>query len=177
MIEILPNGHPIFVHFTIALLGTSGLFFLVSTAFAGKSWAGPLKIAAYWNLWLGAFFTIFTVGAGFHAYDMVAHDEVSHRAMSDHRNWATPTATLWSVLALWAAWMYRRERRVTPAFLAVLVVGLGMLAVTGFKGGELVFRHGLGVLSLPVIETDSHHDGANDGANDQGHDNTDGHTH
>jgi len=179
VIEILPNWHPIFVHFTIALFGTSGLFFLASAAFAGKSWARPLQIAAYWNLWLGAFFTILTVGAGFHAYDTVTHDETSHGAMTNHRNWAVPTALVWWGLALWAAWMYRRARRIGPAFLAVLVVGLGMLAITGFKGGDLVFRHGLGVLSLPTIEgkDDGHmHGNQKNDTHDQSHD-ADGHAH
>ena len=179
VIEILPNWHPIFVHFTIALFGTSGLFFLASAAFSGKRWAGSLQIAAYWNLWLGAFFTILTIGAGFYAYGTVAHDEVSHGAMTNHRNWAVPTALVWWGLALWAAWMHRQERRVAPAFLAVLVVGLGMLAITGFKGGNLVFRHGLGVQSLPTIETNDEapaHTNQKKAPHNQSHD-ADGHAH
>ena len=30
-IEIIPNWHPIFVHFSVALLSVSGLIFLAST--------------------------------------------------------------------------------------------------------------------------------------------------
>lgn len=147
MIEILPNWHPIFVHFTVALFVTSGLLFFTSAVFASRSWAKPLQIAAYWNLWLGAFFTIATIGAGFYAYYTVAHDAASHAEMINHRNWAVPTAIAWWVLALWAARMYRRNEKISLGFLAALAIALGMLGLTAFEGGELVYEHGLGVRS------------------------------
>jgi len=33
----------------------------------------------------------------------------------------------------------------------------GMVAATAWHGGELVFRHGLGMLSLPAVESDQMH--------------------
>lgn len=179
MIEILPNWHPIFVHFTVALFATAALLFLAAAAFAGRGWAGAARTAARWNLWLGAALTVGTVAAGIYAFNTVAHDDAAHAAMTDHRNWALATASLWWVLALWAAWQARVGRRSGGPFLVVAVVALGLLAVTAFKGGELVYRHGLGVLSLPEAgAADDHRDAAGD-HHDAAEDHHDGggHTH
>lgn len=156
MIEIIPNWHPFLVHFTIALLLTATGFFIVGRLFAARPWSNDLIMAARWNLWLGALITLGTVAAGIYAYNTVAHDTPSHAAMTDHRNWALPTAAAFLALALWSLWEWRKRGRTSLVFLVSLVVAAGALAVTGFKGGEVVYRHGLGVMSLPQIEDEGH---------------------
>jgi uncharacterized membrane protein len=151
MIEPLPNWHPVFVHFTVALYATSAALFFVARIFARRSWSAACLNVAYWNLWLGAGLTVATVAAGFYAYYTVDHDAASHAAMADHRNWALATAAVWWVLALWAARDYAPNRAVRGPFLGALVLSVGLLTVTGWKGGDLVYRHGLGVLSAPQI--------------------------
>ena len=84
MIEVIPNWHPIFVHFTIGLLLVSTLLYVVGFTLKCEN----LLIAARLNLWLGSLITIATVLAGLNAYNTVAHDSASHLAMTDHRNWA-----------------------------------------------------------------------------------------
>jgi len=164
MIEILPNWHPLFVHFTVGLLATATVLFLLGSLFSTKNWSNIVLKAAYINLWLGAVITIGTVIAGLDAYNTVNHDTPSHLAMTDHRNWAFATATLFVVLAGWSAWRYRRITHTGVSFLMLLVIASLLLATTGFKGGELVYRHGLGVLSLPntiadtVEKEENHHD-------------------
>ncbi len=159
--EIIPNWHPVFVHFTIGLLAMSALFYVIGSIFKKEN----LIIAARWNLWAGAVVTVGTVAAGFYAYNTVAHDGDSHAAMTDHRNWALFTAAVFMVLALWSVWKQRRAKSVHPAFVVIMVLSAGLLAVTGYKGGELVYRHGTGVMSLPDVQ------GANDGH--EGHDHGD----
>jgi uncharacterized membrane protein len=172
--ELLPNWHPVFVHFTVALYATSAALFFLGRAFAARPWSAACLNVAYWNLWLGAgltvatvaagfyaYFTVdhdvgagltvATVAAGFYAYYTVDHDAASHAAMADHRNWALATAAVWWVLALWAARDYAPNRAVRGPFLGALVLSVGLLTVTGWKGGDLVYRHGLGVLSAPQI--------------------------
>ncbi len=149
MPEIIPNWHPLFVHFTVALLITATGLFLLGTLASGKSWSATALKVAHINLWIGALVTIATVIAGLYAYNTVDHDTPSHLAMTDHRNWALPTAATFAVLAIWSAAIYRRSVKVGPAFLVVLLLATGTLSATAWKGGELVYRHGLGVMSMP----------------------------
>jgi len=153
MIEIIPNWHPIFVHFTIGLLSISALLYLAGAMLKKNN----LLIAARWNLWIGAAVTIGTVLAGWYAYNTVNHDGPSHAAMTDHRNWALVTAATFIVLALWAFWKQRGAKTVSPAFVIVILLAAGMLAVTGYKGGEVVYRHGLGVMRMPQMEGNGGH--------------------
>ena len=156
MIEIIPNWHPIFVHFTIGMLGISALFYLAGAVLKKEH----LLLVARWNLWIGALITIGTVLAGWYAYNTVNHDGASHTAMIDHRNWALATAAVFLALALWVIWKQRGARTVSPVFVAVILLAAGMLAVTGYKGGEVVYRHGLGVMRMPESNNHEHGHGA-----------------
>lgn len=161
VIEILPNFHPILVHFTIALFSLATVLLFILTL-AGRRLPEKLRqqweAVAYWNLWLGATATIFTVLAGFYAFNTVDHDAPSHAAMSDHRNWAIGFLILALVLAGWSLIRTRAGRPLGAAFIVVLLAGQSVLVSTGWHGGELVYRHGLGVLSLPAVETGHVHD-------------------
>ncbi len=151
--EIIPNWHPILVHFTVGLLSISALLH-----FAGLALKKPhLLIAGRWNLWLGALITVGTVLAGWDAYNSVAHDAASHAAMTDHKNWALTTASLFILLALWSLWKHRGAKTVSPVFVGILLIAAGLLAVTGYKGGEVVYRHGTGVMRMPVVQGDGGH--------------------
>lgn len=158
MIEIIPNWHPIFVHFTIGLLATCAALFIASALFPAHRWSETALKAAHVNLWVGAAIAVATVLAGLYAYNTVAHDGPSHAAMTDHKNWALPTAALWIGLALWSGYALRKSgwRRGWMFVLLILAAG-SALAVTGFKGGEAVYRHGLGVMALPEVEGDGGH--------------------
>lgn len=156
MIDMIPNWHPVFVHFTIALFFVSALSFLVAHLFASKAWAADLLVVARWSLWLGAVVTLGTIAAGFYAYFTVAHDTASHAAMTDHRNWALATAMAFLALAFWS-WRKRRPPAAPgAAFLVAMVVATAALGVTGYKGSEVVYRYGLGVMALPEAEGDGH---------------------
>ncbi len=163
--EIIPNYHPLFVHFTIALLSIATLLFLAGKVTNNET----LTKAGHINLWLGALITIGTVAMGFYAYNTVVHDGPSHAAMTDHKSWALPTAGAFIVLALWSAATYRKTIQVGGLFLVLMVVASGSLAVAGFKGGEAVYRYGLGVMSMPQISGDGGHD-SHEHAPGSGHD-------
>lgn len=157
MIEIVPNWHPILVHFTIALLTIATLLFTV-TAIAGRN--HPLhgiETTANWNLWLGAALTLLTIGAGLQAAGSVTHDDAAHLVMENHKFRALATATLFVLLALWNVWRVRRGQRVGLVFTLAMLLGLAGLTGTGLRGADLVYRHGLGVMALPQVADEGHH--------------------
>lgn len=151
MVEIIPNWHPIFVHFSIGLLSASVFTFLIAGTVLSNNhrWQPAWQHMANGCLWLGAIMTIITVLAGMFAYNTVTHDSTSHAAMTLHRNWAAPTALLFIGLAV-VAYQHVRETAPSAPFLIAMVIAGGMLAMTGYLGGEAVYRHGLGVMALPV---------------------------
>ena len=74
MIEIIPNWHPLFVHFTVALLSISVSLFMLAWVLKEHRWRTQWLHAAHWNLWLGAGFAVATVTAGWFAFNSVVHD-------------------------------------------------------------------------------------------------------
>jgi len=153
IIEIIPNWHPLFVHFTVGLLSTSVLFYLAS-AFLSKenSWKQQWLTMANWSLWSGCLFAIGTAIAGWFAYNSVAHDSASHAAMTLHRNWALPTAGTFLLLGFWAIMLARKKYQPSFIFLTFSIIAAGLLMITGWLGAEAVYRYGLGVQSLPNVE-------------------------
>ena len=156
MIDIIPNWHPIFVHFTVALLSISVALFVVTRFMGNEKLRSQWEVVAQWNLWLGAIITLVTVAMGVVAYNTVAHDTPSHEAMTEHRNWALVTAALFEVLAVWVALRARAGQGINTLILLGLVVGGGLLFSTAWHGGEAVYRYGLGVMSLPKADSHAH---------------------
>jgi uncharacterized membrane protein len=171
MIEIIPNWHPILVHFTIALFATATVLFFVGTIFSKET----LLKTAHINLWIGAAITILTLLAGWDAYNTVNHDSSSHAAMTDHRNWALATAALFFFITFWSLFTFRRTAKVGVLFLALIAIASGLLATTGYKGGEAVYRYGLGVMSMPTVSGDGGH--GSHGHNDVNKEAKDSHEH
>jgi len=170
MFEIIPNWHPLLVHFTIALFSISIFLFTASVVFADSKLGENCLIAAKLNLWLGAFISIFTGLAGWYAYNTVDHDTPSHAAMTDHRNWALVTLSVFFIITAWTIFSKNIRNNPTGLFLVVCIIGGGLLMTTGFKGAETVYRYGLGVMSLPKVDGEGHaHE--HGGAGDHGHSN------
>jgi len=163
MIEIIPNFHPIFVHFTVALFSLSvGLF--VVTLFMSGDLKDQWTTVARWTLWFGAGFTILTGLSGLDAYNTVAHDTPSHEAMTEHRNWAISTITAFLTLTVWSIVRVRRQQALGTVFVIAMVAAGGLLGSTAWHGGEAVYRFGLGVMSLPKSEGPGHAHKHADGA-------------
>ena len=73
-------------------------------------------------------------------------------AMTLHRNWALPTTFGLVLLAAWDAWRYRDNKVMSwPIVVILLVISLAVLK-TAWLGGEVVYRHGIGVMALPKSE-------------------------
>ena len=160
MIEIIPNWHPIFVHFTVALFSTSVGFYTLAYLLPRfglfSNLTKDFEVVARWCLWSVGLIVIATVLAGLHAFNTVRHDAPSHLAMTDHRNWAISTACSMVLVALWSLWRTHKRKTITITFILALFIVQGLLLSTAWRGAELVFRYGLGVMSLPKSEGEGH---------------------
>lgn len=161
MFEIIPNIHPIFVHFTVGLYSTAAGFYLLAyitnrTTRIPIIYTTEFEIVARWCLWAAAFVTIITVWAGLQAYNTINHDGPSHIAMTDHRNWALPTAGAILAVAIWSIWRYFKHKAITVTFILAVLIVQGLMLATAWRGAELVFRYGLGVMSMPKVEGEGH---------------------
>jgi uncharacterized membrane protein len=156
MPEIIPNWHPILVHFTIGLLTIAALLFIAGAVANRNRPVHDMETTANWNLWLGAGLTVLTVAAGLQAAGSVAHDGAAHLAMQNHKLWAFGTTTLFLLLALWNAWRVRRGQALGLMLPALMLLGLAGLTATGLRGADLVYRHGLGVMALPQAAAGGH---------------------
>ena len=156
MIDIIPNWHPIWVHFAVALLSTSAALFLLfgwrSTRSSGRANA---LIVARWTLRLGVVAAAGALLTGYLASGSVAHDDVSHANMMVHRNWALASAVIFAITAI-VEYMKRNETRFSVLSALLLVTGSITLAVTGLEGAENVYEYGLGVQKLPDMSAHEH---------------------
>ena len=169
MIEILPNWHPIFVHFTIALLSMSVLFYLIQAFLpVHHRWQTSISVLSKTNLWLGTTFAFVTAIAGWFAYNSVTHDTPSHAAMTEHRNWALVTLGVFFILTFWSA-LFRGQKKAPVVFVIAMLIAGGLLAGTGWRGAESVYRYGLGVMSMPKSSGEGH---AHQHADGEGHGDT-----
>src|SRR5262249_32830234 len=119
--------HPIFVHFTVALLALSAVLFATAWIAKRAGWQKQVVHAAEINLWAGTALTVFTVIAGFVAYSTVSHDEASHDIMQTHRSLALATVAWFLVLALTALWQRRRSAYPSLLFTLAMLAGAGAL--------------------------------------------------
>lgn len=166
MIEVIPNWHPLLVHFPIALLSMATLFFIAMKIAGDRPIEDKLRTLAYWNLWSGTGFAIAAVIAGWFAFNSVSHDTPSHAAMTVHRNWALVTLVSYILISIWSFFYYKNEKKVSIIFTLTMVLAFVLLVSTGWRGSEVVYRYGLGVMSMPKAEGDGHaHEHSNDVTN------------
>jgi uncharacterized membrane protein len=130
------SWHPFIVHLPLVALLLAVLFDVVAAWRSGPRWRDAATIL--W--WIGLAGTVVAVATGLLAYNRVDHSGSAHESMILHRNLAFASS---AILVATAVWRWRRPFSRAAAGLGV--VGAAGLAGVGYLGGELVYRHALGI--------------------------------
>lgn len=134
--------HPIFVHFTIALIV---VFVLLD--FIGLFTRNPAYHFAAWiNLIIAAIFTVATVAAGMAAEVMLKPSVAAHDTLDVHRTLAFAVSGVLALLLIWRiALRGRFPKKGGAIYGAMGILAIALTAGTGYYGGEMVYQYGAGV--------------------------------
>jgi uncharacterized membrane protein len=133
------------VHFPLALVITAALLLWLARLPRLKSRAATFCIVGTWNLCLGTAAAVFALASGLAA---VMHLQVgvdARLAISLHLKWAFFATLLLVLLSVWRGAGNAQDSRPSWIFLVVLSAAAASLAVTGYRGGQNVYRYGVGV--------------------------------
>ncbi len=150
MMTIVPNWHPMLVHFPIALTFSAALFGVAAVLAGQRPLATQWIAVSRWLLWLAALSALAAVAAGMFAFATVDHDDAGHAAMLRHRDAALASLGVLVILALREGFCAIRGRAWNWLSVLLLAGAAVALARTAWLGGELVYRHGIGVLPRPA---------------------------
>lgn len=145
----LSGWHPAAVHFPVALGLTAALMLTWAAVGRAPAWLGA---AARLQLQLAAVAALVSAALGALAFASVEHDAAGHAVMLRHRAWALCSLAGLLAVAGWESWRQWRGWAVHKlSWLPALAVA-GSLAQTGALGGEMVYRHGVGVDAAAFAE-------------------------
>jgi uncharacterized membrane protein len=137
--------HPMIVHFPLALTLTGFLCLLASRLLQKKALHASLAACGSWNLAIGGFMGLLTLGTGLSAaWDLRLHDGAQY-SLSRHMIWAVCTSQLVLLLGLWRTLGVSTDETPSRLFLIFAVIGCLGFIVTGYYGGENVYHYALGV--------------------------------
>ena len=143
--------HPILVHFPIALLFTSVFFDLIAMITKRDSF----RQSGFWLLILGWISGLAATVSGFLSEDAVKKIGVPETAIDRHETFAIATMIVFALLLL-----VRLVGKFSPASRKNLVytigtfIGLALLSIAGYLGGDLVYHYGAGVEPhAPAVST------------------------
>ena len=146
------NVHPLMVHFPIAITLVALLFEGLALILRREQW----RMMATVMIYLGALAALVTLATGYLAAESVGHDTPGHEFVHTHRDIMVAFTIIIVGLALANAFMARTGRVdrsplwgrwVRPV---LVLVAAAVLVVGTDRGGELVFRYGIGVRYDPL---------------------------
>ncbi len=143
--RLMPGWHPVIVHFPLALIVTAACCFSAARMLRAVRTAGTLAVVGTWTLGIGALGLLFALGTGLAAVIDLQVGPAAHQAISSHVKSAILTAVLAVSAAVWRAAGVSQETRPTWGFMLLLWVATTSLIVTGYRGGQNVYRYGVGV--------------------------------
>lgn len=151
--EWAPNIHPIVVHFPIALVVVAVLLDFIRLA--KRDHAG-LNLTVQVLYGLGTLGLIFAFLSGRQATETVEVAGQAFTVLASHENWAQATMIFFIVFfgLRFAAFWYEFDMRtsISGAFVVLGLIGMSLVMITGDRGGELVFGHGVGVAAVEELQ-------------------------
>ncbi|MEV0810504.1 DUF2231 domain-containing protein [Micromonospora sp. NPDC050200] len=131
--------HPMLVMFPVALLVVGTLFDIID-AVGGPDFLGEV---AYWNISVGLIGGILAAAAG--SVDLLAIPAGTRAKRVALTHAAANVAVILLFAAVWVVRLNAEYRAAGGALIAIEVVGVAILGVGAWLGGELVDRLGVGV--------------------------------
>ena len=137
--------HAIVVDFAIALLVTSFLCDLVAATVEDRD----LRIVGWWTLQLGTLAAAFAILSGFAAAQGVSGNDYLTSTLMNHRNLAIFSSACFAACLVWRGTSGGESpERFRGLYWTIAGSGTVALILTGYHGGILVFRLGVGVLPV-----------------------------
>lgn len=133
------------VHFPLALVLVAAPSLLAARLLRHERHAATLATLGTWNLCLGAVAALFALGTGLAASLHLQAGPEAHQAISLHMKWAVSTTLALLLLAVWRGAGSAQESRPSLVFIVVLTAAAAALIMTGYRGGQNVYRYGAGV--------------------------------
>lgn len=137
--------HPMLVHFPIALFTMFVLLEIIWMLFQ-KEW---IKNSSVLAIFLGLLFSVPTILSGEASAENFEKLQQFESLIETHETFAKITAFTFLIAFIVKILLIRTNKLNTKTNWIVLVIsliGLYLLIQTGLKGGELVYKHGIGVL-------------------------------
>ena len=144
---LVPNWHPLFVHFPLALVVTAAAALTLARWLPGGRMAESVATWGTWNLCAGAVGVYVALGSGLAAVIGLNVDAAARHAVTSHVKAAVVTTLLVTCVAVWRGAGAAARSRPSMMFLLVLWAATVALIVTGYRGGQNVFQHGIGVVT------------------------------
>lgn len=132
--------HPPLVHFPLALLATSLPFDLVGVLRHENLW----WTIAFWNIAGGLAIGLVTASAGLIDSARVPEQSPASSVLSRHMICMLAALGCYGVALIVRAGTGVPAGSALPITLALEALGLVLLLLGGYLGGELVYRHGIG---------------------------------
>ena len=140
-----PGWHPVVVHFPLALVITAACFLSAARVLRASRAAETSAIVGTWTLVVGALGLLFALGTGLAAVADLHIGAAAHEAVSSHVKSAILTTFLVLSAAVWRGAGAPQQARPSRGFILLMWLAASSLIVTGYRGGQNVYRHGVGV--------------------------------
>jgi len=150
------NIHPVIVHFPIALLIVSFLFYVLGNIF--KKSESFFNIGK-WMLLIGTAGALGAVATGLLAGNIVEHDEVTHQIMILHQNFGFLVLGLSFLLSLWTSipkFAFPLKEKGMWFFMTIFAFLILILSQQADLGGQMVYTHGTGVQNISNTHSHEH---------------------
>ncbi|HWH71954.1 MAG TPA: DUF2231 domain-containing protein [Candidatus Sulfotelmatobacter sp.] len=148
------NVHPAFVHFPIALLPVTLLFYACGLRLRNPTWLLGGRICLY----LSTLSVIATVATGLIAQNTIPHNERIHHMMDTHRTTGLILLGLTVVLTLWSFWQVAHRPKLPWGFLLGTAVASYLVLQNGDLGSRMVYLEGAAVKPAVSVISDAGHE-------------------
>jgi uncharacterized membrane protein len=141
----LAEWHPMAVHFPLALSVTGALALSIARMLPPERHGTTLAVVGTWNLCLGAAGALLALGTGLAAVASVELAPSARAAVGLHVKWAIFTTAALDLVAVWRGAGVDSKSPPSRLFLVILWAVTAALIVTAYRGGQNVYRYGVGV--------------------------------